>query len=571
MTGKTLLHYEILEKLGEGGMGVVYKARDLRLNRILVLKVLRSDQLGDPSRERRFFQEASAASALNHPNIITIHDLVSVDNISFIVMEYVQGQPLDFLIPTKGLPAPIVIRYGLQIADALEAAHAAGIIHRDLKPGNVMVTPAGWVKLLDFGLAKLTRGRRPDEAPLTSEGSIIGTVCYMSPEQAAAKPLDARSDIFSFGTLLYEMATGRRAFNQSSPISALNAVLREMPPWPAEKVRRLPKALGDLILKCLAKDPNERFGSASELKATLAAIAPDEEFWKETIGDPCSEGDNALRQMTSDSLRRARECYERAVVAGAHSGVYAGISEYYAMTALLGMREPSEAAPRSVWAATKAIEMDANSDRAHVALGLIRANYDLRWAEARPLLEHARSAHHRLRRALFFLRPLGLFEEAEADAANDSPTLAWIALEKGDLLAAERHASQADLDSWIAIWVHAWSLMARGRPRDAIETCQSAQELEPDNPMIESALATAYVMHKQADAAKRLLERPGWRPASFPVPCLLAMGQADRAFEVARTALQRRDPGLLTVLRLPMMRPYRTDPRYRELMTALGV
>src|SRR3954452_15184406 len=151
MTGKHLLHYEILERLGEGGMGVVYKARDTKLSRVVVLKVLRKDELADPVRERRLFREARAASALNHPNIITIHDLISADGVSFIVMEYVPGHPLDFLIPSGGLEPLLAVQYAIQIADALDSAHSAGIIHRDLKPANVMITPSGRVKLLDFG------------------------------------------------------------------------------------------------------------------------------------------------------------------------------------------------------------------------------------------------------------------------------------------------------------------------------------------------------------------------------------------------------------------------------------
>ncbi|HSB14933.1 MAG TPA: serine/threonine-protein kinase, partial [Bryobacteraceae bacterium] len=224
MTGRAISHYQILEKLGEGGMGVVYKARDTHLDRFVALKVLPPEKVADPERKRRFVQEAKAASALNHPNIITIHDIDQVDGIDFISMELVAGKTLDRLIPRHGMRLNEVLKCAVQIADAVAAAHGAGIVHRDLKPGNVMVTDKGQVKILDFGLAKLTdtadgsdelemRTLRDGDAPRTVEGRIVGTVAYMSPEQAQGKKVDARSDIFSFGSLLYEMVTGHLPFD----------------------------------------------------------------------------------------------------------------------------------------------------------------------------------------------------------------------------------------------------------------------------------------------------------------------------------------------------------------------
>ncbi len=210
-------HYQVLEKLGEGGMGVVYKARDTRLERFVALKVLPADKVSDKKRKLRFVQEAKAASALNHPNIITIYDINSDQGVDFIAMEYVAGRTLDRLIPRQGMRPAEVLRCGVQVADALTAAHAAGIIHRDLKPGNIMITDSGLVKLLDFGLAKLTEKTVSDGTdvtetlgvkPETEEGHILGTIAYMSPEHAQGLKLDARSDIFSFGAVAYEMLTG---------------------------------------------------------------------------------------------------------------------------------------------------------------------------------------------------------------------------------------------------------------------------------------------------------------------------------------------------------------------------
>lgn len=231
MIGQALLHYRITEKIGEGGMGAVYKAIDTHLDRPVAIKVLPPDRVADPEHKQRFVQEAKAASALRHPNIVVIHDIASDRGRDFMVMEFVEGKSLDLLIGRKGLRLNEALGYAVQIADGLARAHAANIVHRDLKPTNVMVTDEGLVKILDFGLAKLmeevpeeaaaaaggptlTIGR--DEKPRTEEGFVLGTAAYMSPEQAEGKKVDARSDIFSFGAVLYEMLTGRRAFDRTT-------------------------------------------------------------------------------------------------------------------------------------------------------------------------------------------------------------------------------------------------------------------------------------------------------------------------------------------------------------------
>ena len=277
MIGKTIAHYQTLEKLGEGGMGVVYKARDTHLDRLVALKVLPPEKVADAERKRRFVQEAKAASALNHPNIITIHDISSENGIDFIVMEYVQGKTLDALLPRKGLRLNETLKLSIQMADALAKAHAAGIVHRDLKPTNVMVTEDGLVKVLDFGLAKLTEVSESDESTRTmgdetKEGTIVGTVSYMSPEQAEGKKVDARSDIFSFGSVLYEMATGQQAFHGDSKMSTLAAILHKEPKPVSEVKEDLPRDLEKIINRCLRKDPSRRFQAMPDLKVALQEL-----------------------------------------------------------------------------------------------------------------------------------------------------------------------------------------------------------------------------------------------------------------------------------------------------------
>ncbi len=263
-------------------MGDIYKAHDARLNRFVAVKVLSTANAGDPERRRRFIQEAQAASGLNHPNIITIYDIVNEPEGDYMVMEFVSGKTLVDLIPKGGLRPPQALKYGVQMADALSAAHSAGIVHRDIKPGNVMVTDSGLVKVLDFGLAKLTdRGPASHmgdntqtiaDAPLTVEGSIIGTVSYMSPEQAQGKKVDTRSDIFSFGVVFYEMLTGTRAFSGDSALSTLSAILRDEHKPMIEIAPDVPPQLELLISRCLRKNPDDRWQSMKDVLAALGAL-----------------------------------------------------------------------------------------------------------------------------------------------------------------------------------------------------------------------------------------------------------------------------------------------------------
>jgi eukaryotic-like serine/threonine-protein kinase len=276
MVGQLAGHYQVLEKLGEGGMGEVYKARDSRLNRFVALKVLPPDKVSDPERRARFIREARAASALNHPNIVTVHDIVTEDGCDYIVMEQVAGETLAKKIADKDLRLPQILKYASQIADALARAHAAGIIHRDLKPSNIMITKDGAVKVLDFGLAKQSAAVcSPDDSTVTaaktSEGVVVGSVGYMSPEQVRGREIDQRSDIFSFGLVLYEMLAGGRAFQGDSAIEVMNAILREAPP---ELPETAPPGLRHIVTQCLEKDPAARFQSAHDLALAVRAIEP---------------------------------------------------------------------------------------------------------------------------------------------------------------------------------------------------------------------------------------------------------------------------------------------------------
>ena len=254
-------------------MGVVYRALDTHLDRPVAIKVLPMLFLADPERKKRFIQEAKAASALNHPNVVTIHDISESDGVDFIAMEYVSGEPLSKLISPK-MKLANALEYAAQIADALAAAHAAGVVHRDVKPANIMITARGSVKLLDFGLAKLTEPEaNSGDRPVSQLGRVVGTPSYMSPEQAAGKQVDWRTDIFSFGCVFYQMVTGRAAFEEDTAFATLSAVESSNVTPVSQIAEDVPPDIERLIRLCLRKDPARRFQSAHDLKIALEDLS----------------------------------------------------------------------------------------------------------------------------------------------------------------------------------------------------------------------------------------------------------------------------------------------------------
>src|SRR5215475_11847309 len=321
--GQIVSHYRVIEKLGGGGMGVVYEAEDLKLHRRVALKFLPQGVAPDSTALRRFEREARAASSLNHPNICTIYEVAEHNHQPVIVMELLKGESLKERIHKGPISTDELLEVGIQSSAALEAAHAKGIIHRDIKPGNIFIVSGGWVKILDFGLAKVIHGQvpesEPDEESLTVEGVIPGTTAYMSPEQVRGEEIDARSDLFSLGVVLYEMATGKRAFVGKNRVLLMNAILNTYTAAPSRSNPAMPAALDTIIAKALEKDRASRYQHAVELGSDLKRLKRETELGQTPV----------VTAVPAARKRRRLGAWGRALSAGIGAIVIAAAALFY--------------------------------------------------------------------------------------------------------------------------------------------------------------------------------------------------------------------------------------------------
>jgi eukaryotic-like serine/threonine-protein kinase len=556
MIGKSLRQYVITGRLGQGGMGEVWLARDTTLERSVALKVLPAGDTDAAIRKERFFREARAASALNHPNIITIYEINSDQGIDFIAMEYVDGRTLGVILHQGQLPIDLVQRYASQIAEAVGRAHREGIVHRDLKPGNIMVTNEGLVKVLDFGLAKVLRAvdssganDEATEAALTRVGSTVGTLGYMSPEQAIGDHVDARSDVFSFGVILYEMLAGRRPFAGKT----LSEVLRELhfsePPALDSLRHDVPKPLRGVVAQALEKKPDDRFPNMSEVALALSGGTP--------AHAPTMETGAPARPVAVPSTR----LIGRLAIAGAAILLLAGLagaaawrSRAPAAATVSGAVSPAEIDPTGAYELTQSAaallvrqDRDGNADRAITLLESALAK------DPKSAMAHAHLASAYLRKQIATPDPqwLRLARESaqraiglNGDLATARSAMGFVHFHSGERadsqaefrraidldplnplphmglamsLAAENRDGEADAGfrktlelgphEWRAHGEYATFLFQRSRYDEALARWQEALKITPDNVVVLRNLGGAYFSVGRYDDAASILQR----------------------------------------------------------------
>src|SRR5262245_48729412 len=579
LVGRTISHYQVLSLLGAGGMGEVYLARDPRLDRTVALKILPGEFAADADRMQRFTHEAKAASALNHPNVATIYDVGESDGISFIVMEHVEGETLQARISRRMTP-PEVVDIAVQAADALDLAHAKGITHRDIKPANLMLTHRGNVKVLDFGVAKLARN---DEGilsgdwtvePVTAVGSIVGSAPYMSPEQIVGGDVDSRSDVFSLGVVIYEMATGQRPFSGSTRADMMDHILHAAPEPMMRLNPDLPSELERITLKCLDKRTDDRYQSARELLTDLwplkrqldakpaRAIADDASITNGPRAPEALElvarGWAHLRTASFFEVSDAVSAFEAAtVIDPTYAAAYAGLALAKVAQATNRHSGLVEALGEAKAAALRALALDDESADAQVALGAVMFWAEWDWLAAERSFQRALAINPNHAEAYLYY---GALMEALGD------------LERG--LHLKLQGLERDSTSALAHVLIAGSFWNQRRYDDVIVWANKALDRDPQHLMARGLLGGAYWKMGDLKRAFELVSGVKAAQAERGAEFWLLMhhaqtGDLDAAFTLLQRLIDARDPGLVDLAVAPTWDSLRADPRFNQCLARM--
>ena len=602
LVGRSVSHYQVLSLLGAGGMGEVYLARDSRLDRTVALKILPGELATDPERMQRFAIEAKAASALNHPNVATIYDVGESDGIHFIVMEHVEGETIAARIGRPLTPAEVV-DIAVQAADALDVAHAKGITHRDIKPANLMLTHRGHVKVLDFGVAKVNRSEEVGPngdwtvEPVTAVGSVVGSGPYMSPEQIVGGDVDPRSDVFSLGVVIYQMATGQRPFSGSTRAELMHHILHAAPEPMMRLNPALPSELERVTLKCLDKRPDDRYQSARELltdlwplkrqlDANAAGTMPDAVRFellrragshpgaatvKPAVADDASITDAPrpseaselvargwahLRSASFFELADAVSAFQAAtVIDPTFAAAYAGLA-HAKVDQATNRHVLVEAFGEAKAAALRAVALDHESADAQAALGLVMLVAEWDWIAAERSFQRALAINPNHAEAYLHY---GYLMEALGD------------LERGFQLKLQ--GLECDSTSALAHVQIACSFWNRRRYDDVIVWANKALDRNPHHLFASGMLAAAYWKMGDLERARKLLS-DCIQPDLGNEGALLAVrfaqaGDLDSAFEQLQRLIDARDPALIHLAVAPEWDSLRADPRFNECLARM--
>jgi serine/threonine protein kinase len=634
--GTRLAHYEIVEKIGAGGMGEVYLARDEKLGRKVAVKILNEKFSGEESNLRRFISEAKTASALNHPNILTIYEYSTSNTVHYIISEYIEGRTLRRLLEERVLNLSEMLDISIQIAAALSAAHESFLIHRDIKPENVMIRPDGLVKVLDFGLAKLVHERNKSipgfeelsvQENQTTKGMILGTVNYMSPEQAKGLPVDTRTDIFSFGTVLYEMIAGRTPFaGNSSAETFANVIKAEALPL-QRFASNVPDELQKIVSKTLRKDPAERYQTIDDVVAELKALresltfdgklerraAPSADLagWETeqqegnaAVQPQTSRPFNAyqayqlaryhFQQLSPTDLMKSRALLEDAVRFDPDFALaHAALAEQFVLEGITGLKMPAETFPKAKASLQTAMELNLHSAEFYAAAGFVDLVCDWNFAQAKRNLEKSLELNSYYAFANDYLGQVFMFrrqpEKAEfylrrAVEIQPMGLYSGIMLTIAYFLARNYRRVIEECEKMLALyprfiiagWMRCWAFEQTGRAAEAVVEYEKIL-LEPNGELARRWMGVAYALVGDRagaldTAAKLVAERQEhYISATHLAALYAALNETERAFSYLEMGLAEHDPWMLWIAADPRFDNVRADARFDQLLHSIGL